>query len=737
MLIGVGGRMVEAADRPAATCRDRGPPQVALVVSGGVSLGAYQAGFLHYYTEYLKRLSTDGPSAGLAVATGASAGSVNTSLAAFELCRQRNETIRTEDSLFFRTWHDLRIESLFPGDGSSVRFDAILDRAPLERAASNVEAYLSEVSEAWRRDCATDFGFVTTRLRGRKVPLRTDAPSLTLNRMTEKFVMRLETASNSGPRSVHLKHFLPEALTGPKLWLRPGKAGATPSFGDYRDVLLASTAFPIAFSPVEVTFHESDSSSTEAAMFIDGGVFENVPVRLAATIVDEQRKRWPREQPGMPRPVTYVVLSTDVTSRQLASKAREDETESTLSLPGVIGDFALDFLTASRAAELLSVVDENKNLQSPVRTDPTLVNGCDRIEMPARSYALASDHLLAFLGFLDENFRSLDFYLGMLDARRYVSGAQSGPAPRYYTVEDMQAAVRSVDGAIDSERFACLRKVDQAYWPFERDFDAQQARALCGDVGFEATQALLKVLSANVAMRQRLIEEGMALDDSRAFGYFIAALDERGFDFTFYREGGVVKMRAAEVPGWLRGNLDRVVGLLARKQPTFLTRLAASTAFRMAANSLIEHADPPAVLSLGPNANRGLDVTYDIGLGRHLQHRIGVGARVRGLDFVSCAPFCISAFGAVEYRYSLGDALGTFFNLEFGLEGGAGYLRNASADYPAWLVGGSITATSLHRVYLRADLHWVPKVDFESGRRDLVIFGLGLGVRFHDVRALN
>ena len=30
------------------SCSDRGPPKVALVVSGGVSLGSYQAGFLYY-----------------------------------------------------------------------------------------------------------------------------------------------------------------------------------------------------------------------------------------------------------------------------------------------------------------------------------------------------------------------------------------------------------------------------------------------------------------------------------------------------------------------------------------------------------------------------------------------------------------------------------------------------------------------------------------------------------------
>ena len=59
------------------SCPDPNRPRIALVVSGGLSLGAYQAGFLHYFTEYLKRFrSSDGLRPRIVVATGASAGSV-------------------------------------------------------------------------------------------------------------------------------------------------------------------------------------------------------------------------------------------------------------------------------------------------------------------------------------------------------------------------------------------------------------------------------------------------------------------------------------------------------------------------------------------------------------------------------------------------------------------------------------------------------------------------------------
>src|SRR5688572_11771118 len=59
------------------------PVPVSLTVSGGVSLGAYEAGYLYYLSETIK---LNPERTRLAVATGASAGSINALLAAIEAC---------------------------------------------------------------------------------------------------------------------------------------------------------------------------------------------------------------------------------------------------------------------------------------------------------------------------------------------------------------------------------------------------------------------------------------------------------------------------------------------------------------------------------------------------------------------------------------------------------------------------------------------------------------------------
>ena len=759
------------------TCADRGSPRVALVVSGGVSLGAYQAGFLHYFTEYLKRLDTEAGESPIVAATGASAGSVNTSLAAFEMCRRVDKAapVVPEQSLFYQTWHGLRIESLFPGNGSSVTAKSLLDRTPLEAAAEAVEAFVKADTGQWKQGCSSDLGFVATRLQGREVALRTDVPSLALDRMTEKFVMKFETTPGQTPQTLttRFRHFARTSTSGPKLWLRPGPPQVdAPTFDDFRNVLFASTAFPVAFPPQAVTYHYAGESVPRSADFIDGGVFENIPVRLASVIV-ERRRRWEAvnaaEPRPLPRPVTYLVLSTDVTQWRKDGTPRSnrdaepyssdqkptvssDVDRGPRSLPDLIASFATDFLAASRAAELLSVVDQNVNLQALNVEEPEREDGCDSIQMPVRHYMLSSDHLFAFFGFLDEQFRALDFYLGMLDARRYVASTEKKKRRgQLYQYRRGQAPpAPKLDQAIDSPQFRCLAAIDDAYFgtsdkSLEDDFTLADAEMLCTKSDHEQTRELIKVLWANIQTTRQLRAENLPMDDAKAFQYFIDELDAQDFRFSLYLEQGEREgvddrntsrgLPASEVPLWLRGNMDRVLSLLSRRQPTFFAGLTTSTAGRLAANQVLEHSDPPSVLSLGPNANRGFDVAFDGGLGRRLQHRIGGALRVREIDFVGCDAACISAFGSADYRYSLGDAANWWLGFEFGAELGGGYIREPDKDFAALLLGASITATLLSRIYLRLDAFWTPKIDFEAGERDHLMFGVGVGVRFHDVIA--
>ena len=117
-------------------------PYKALVVSGGVSLGSYQAGFLYYTTFILRRFDEelrhrgwDGPDVGrFRVVTGASAGSINGFLSSIAGCRALGDV--PEQSPFYNAWIEVGLREL--REKPSV-YDALFDhggaRSPGERHA--------------------------------------------------------------------------------------------------------------------------------------------------------------------------------------------------------------------------------------------------------------------------------------------------------------------------------------------------------------------------------------------------------------------------------------------------------------------------------------------------------------------------------------------------------------------------------------------------------------------------
>jgi hypothetical protein len=101
----------------------------SLTISGGVSLGAYEAGQSWALVEVLRRFrelpteTGEGREGVLAGVTGASAGSINSLIAVVAWCERDAGRVSTvEDNLFWRTWIPLGIERLFPGEASCLAY---------------------------------------------------------------------------------------------------------------------------------------------------------------------------------------------------------------------------------------------------------------------------------------------------------------------------------------------------------------------------------------------------------------------------------------------------------------------------------------------------------------------------------------------------------------------------------------------------------------------------------------
>ena len=89
---------ISALGSPVRADDDTPASRPNLVVAGGVSLGAYQAGMVYFFNE--QHLGERRP--GYQVAVGTSAGAVNAAIGAFAACAERQPTPDSERSV--RVW---------------------------------------------------------------------------------------------------------------------------------------------------------------------------------------------------------------------------------------------------------------------------------------------------------------------------------------------------------------------------------------------------------------------------------------------------------------------------------------------------------------------------------------------------------------------------------------------------------------------------------------------------------
>src|SRR5687768_11641884 len=152
---------------------DSSPTQIPtlLTVEGGGSLGVYEAGVTYALVETFKRkwLGETHPTFSrlppfcLAIATGASAGSINAFIAATNWCDARVAS-RPEASMLWRVWITTGIMQLLPIRGE----DPAPDKAVFARRHFDeyIEPRLREwwKGASWIPDCHVEFGATATRL---------------------------------------------------------------------------------------------------------------------------------------------------------------------------------------------------------------------------------------------------------------------------------------------------------------------------------------------------------------------------------------------------------------------------------------------------------------------------------------------------------------------------------------------------------------------------------------------
>lgn len=412
-----------AAQSPVAR-RDTQHVSALLTISGGISLGSYEAGVNWGLLEVFKLTARDSlrrawnlPRYELKAMAGASAGNINGFLAAVEWCRTR-EPVAPEQSLLWKIWVRTGFDQLFPLEryNQPDSTQALFSRRYFQQVLfDTVRAAMRDLPRSKALDnCSIPVGVTITKLTPGEIAI---SPGITA--VTQRYAATVMV--NRDGSTLQFRAPPPELLGDGKLGallLLPDCQGAIEP-DDVFSLIEASSAFPGAFSPVFLRHQSSPGEGCgspdgegPSALFSDGGLFDNNPIDLVAGIyLDAIWKNRDRPDPN----AQLVFIDPEALRGRLAAveKQRERPPPSTGGISALMDLFA-GAVPAARQYELQAF--------GRLLARAPQVFQRDNIDVTNRRFVVVGQQLGAFAAFLGQPFREYDFYVGVYDALSFMAG---------------------------------------------------------------------------------------------------------------------------------------------------------------------------------------------------------------------------------------------------------------------------------------------------------------------------
>lgn len=215
--------------------------KTAIVTSGGVSLGSYKAGFLLRLTQFISQSNSVNS---IDILSGASAGSLNSLLTVDALCNSQNSHF--DESLYYKMWVPVGINELFSPD--EVKSTSIFHR----KGSNDI---LNALKERFRKGYALHckktliIPITRTEIFNTIKDKRAYTPGL------RNFVV-VSIKGNGENKPVSFENEILKTNSNDQVAL-PFTQDFDENFEIVRSVIFASTAFPIAFSPVKLKICEN------------------------------------------------------------------------------------------------------------------------------------------------------------------------------------------------------------------------------------------------------------------------------------------------------------------------------------------------------------------------------------------------------------------------------------------------------------------------------------------------
>ena len=362
------------------------PINLSMVISGGVSLGAYEAGYNWAMIKMLSNIKHESNvvSPKLRSVTGASAGSINALLTAMYWCQKPEFTDNNniDDNLFYTTWVELGLNELIIKGRDPLNKSTLFSRRTLKKSANSILEHLDK--PIYEQGCEVPLGFSVTKA----TPITTEFQNTGIKIQNQHFSIpftikeqdnRLQISNRNMPPSTDYYISIPE--------IEQDNSKVV-------DVLFASSAFPGAFQQIKLNYiYEGEKKSN---YFIDGGAYDNLPLQLAIEL-DKRAE-------------DFIFIDPS----NMRNETPQIETEKEETAP-------IGFLS-SNASPLMNAVDifQSMRLYNAI----TQYFGDDsgkKLILSSRQHPITGKFLGHFGAFLNRDFRVYDYHVGVYDAIFHLS----------------------------------------------------------------------------------------------------------------------------------------------------------------------------------------------------------------------------------------------------------------------------------------------------------------------------
>lgn len=395
-----------------AQVQESGQQPVVISASGGTSKGAYQAGVNWALMQYLKehRGNYD-----LKAVTGASAGNVDALLVALEWCLA--EATAAEDSMLWKTWTRTGLAQLMPSHEEDAQSElAVFDRAFFDHVQKTSLLELIGTKEkgarkVWREKCEVPVGLTLTAT----TPIPIDAGAgvpIMVQRYAAVFVVKVIDGRPEFLPFAPLRDM--KSLGALALMPAPDSGCPVSGFDWVFEVIKASSAFPVAFAPVQICYQPGGlafAGGVRTDAFVDGGVFDNNPFGLATTLFDIARDL------SAPLQTVRVFYTNPMNFRGALQQVEASKRRGSAANEGLAGTLAMirGAMGAARHYELQSALRQQE------RDRDMGANRDVHISASSRSLPIMGETLGSFGAFLGRPFREYDFYSGVSDGFHMVA----------------------------------------------------------------------------------------------------------------------------------------------------------------------------------------------------------------------------------------------------------------------------------------------------------------------------